>query len=597
MARVPYEPVPTAQPQFQGEQLRVETPGAAFGENVGAALKQLGTSTDQVGNELFSRAIALQDLRNQDDARAAQTDYATKASELHAQFSALTGKAAADGLQGYLQSQKDLRLQIRGQLQSPMAARYYDADSLPFMQRNIFSAAGHAADQNKAYTVGTMKATADLNANSAGDDPYNEEFVEDKIAKNKEIVTNQTTIEAGITDANPESNPLVQDAVKNSTSKIRRNQILGIARTDPITAQSYIQKYNDQLTETDRTYVTGLVEAKAAGVGGTQVATTIVNKHRQSDGTYDVPLKQMQDEARDAVHALLPGNSVAADVAVGKIDQLQVMDRVADQRDKADAKNGLNDALVKYNPQDVQSLLAIPGMDKTVAMLPPEIKKDLQGYINRFNMSANKRTDEAALTMINGLRNNDSAQFMAIDPTADKYHLSQEHIRQVQNWQHQMSEKAYSDPRVSRAMTWIRGAMAPQLQALGVNRRDNANPDEYDHFTGALQEQLQLWQEDHGGKQPSYEEVIDKIAPSVLNTQTTKKGWFYNSQVPAFEQWNRPKPEDIPKEFREKVTADVIAKGGAEPTENQLLNAYVRQQFIQLYGGSSSGGPSAPQSK
>lgn len=595
MPRVSYQPFSTAEPQSPGERIAIQTPGAAFGENIGAALQHLGTTGEQVGSELFSRAIALQDLRNEADARAAQTDFATKSSELHAQYSALTGKDAVDGLQPFLQKQTQLREQIRGGLTSPMSQRYYDSDSLPFMQRNVFSAAGHAADENKRFTIGTLKATTDLDANTTGDSPYDESFVDQKRAKIEADTIQATMLEAG-TD-NP-SSPIVQDAVKNVLSKQRRIQITGIARTDPIAAQEMIDKYNSDLTDTDRNYITGLVEGKAAAVAANQGANAILAKHRQPDGTYDASATVMQQEARDWAKQNMPSNPLLPDAVVGKLDNLQFMGRLAQERDTQDAVKTTAETIMKYNVTDAQQLLAVPGMDKTVQMLPPSARKDLQGYINRFNQSVNTRTSQEQMVTINGLRNNDSAAFMTIDPTDPKFHLSQPDIIKVQNWQHQMAQKSYDDPRVSRSMGWIKGAMAPQLQSLGVYQRDKANPDDYDHFTGALQEALQVWQEDHQGKQPSYNEVVDQIAPSLLNTQMTKKGWIWNSQTPAFQGWNRPSAADIPKDFREQVTKDVVSKGGAVPTEEQLLQAFAREQFIKLYGATGGGAatpkPSAP---
>src|SRR5580692_3382076 len=116
MPRVPYEPFATAQPISPGEGVSVSTPGAAFGTNVGEALSRLGSTTEQVGNELFTRAIALQDLKNENDARQAQTDFANKSSQMHAEFGALTGQAASDALPGFLKDQAALRTQLRGQL-------------------------------------------------------------------------------------------------------------------------------------------------------------------------------------------------------------------------------------------------------------------------------------------------------------------------------------------------------------------------------------------------------------------------------------------------------------------------------------------------
>ena len=180
MAQIPYTPYSTEQPQGGGERVQVNAPPAAFGVNVAQAVEGLGGQIEKSGDELFTRAMALQDLRNETDAREAQTQYVEKSSELHAQYGALEGKAAADGLQGYIKAQGDLRQQFRDGLKTQFAQRYYDRDTLPFMQRNIFSAAGHAADENKRSVIGTAEANMDLSARSFVDPKKDSEF-KDKV--------------------------------------------------------------------------------------------------------------------------------------------------------------------------------------------------------------------------------------------------------------------------------------------------------------------------------------------------------------------------------------------------------------------------------
>jgi prepilin-type processing-associated H-X9-DG protein len=73
-------------------------------------------------------------------------------------------------------------------------------------------------------------------------------------------------------------------------------------------------------------------------------------------------------------------------------------------------------------------------------------------------------------------------------------------------WQQQDKKKQNEDPRVNRAMTWLRDSRGGELAALGVFHRDNKNPDDYDHMTGTLQSALDLWQQSHG-KPAEYKDV------------------------------------------------------------------------------------------
>jgi hypothetical protein len=83
----------------------VNTPEAAFGGVVGQSLQGLGKQIESSGTELFHRAVALQDLKNETDAKEADAQYMMKVGELHANFSALQGRQAADAYPKYMEEQ------------------------------------------------------------------------------------------------------------------------------------------------------------------------------------------------------------------------------------------------------------------------------------------------------------------------------------------------------------------------------------------------------------------------------------------------------------------------------------------------------------
>jgi hypothetical protein len=584
---VPYTPFSTAQPQSPGEGLSVNTPGAAFGENVGAALKQLGSTTEQAGSEIFQRAIALQDLKNENDARTAQTDFATKSSELHAQYGALTGQAAADALPKFLKDQADLRTSIRGSLNTPVAQRMYDADTLPFLQRNVFSASSHAAEENKKYTIETLGSSAKTAEEQAALHPDDENYVDQQRTKIKGLVTSQVMAAVGTSDPN---DPNVVKAVNDALSKQRAEQILAKAVTDPITAGKWQQKYADQLTNpADRDRVNATIENRGAAVAASNIATSILQAHRQPDGSYDLPATQLEQLARDQATKALPDNPLVADTTVGKLHSLMSNQTYFTKYEQQDAKNEFNQILDKQDIHDVQTFLAMPGADKVMSKLPPDMRTapQLQKYINNFQAGRDRQTNEYWSTTINGMRSSDSSAFMSIDPTDPQYHLSKQDIIRVQNQQAELARNPQDDPRVSRAMSWLLGARGAELKELEVDQKHPGSEDDYYHFRGALQEAIQVYQEDHKGQQPTYEDIVDKIGPQIIKTHAATPGWFGTNfragEEPAFRQFNRPTLQDIPQEERDKITQDFINKGVPQPTESELTQIYARQLFNKFY--------------
>src|SRR5581483_2698427 len=93
MPQVPYQPVPQVAPSEAATPgVRVNAPTEAFGGASAAATEGLGKGFEQAGNELFGRAVALQQLANETEAREADAQYMLQAGDLHAKFNALEGK-------------------------------------------------------------------------------------------------------------------------------------------------------------------------------------------------------------------------------------------------------------------------------------------------------------------------------------------------------------------------------------------------------------------------------------------------------------------------------------------------------------------------
>src|SRR5262245_40562454 len=166
MPEVPYQPYATQRPTEQGPGgIHVSTPPAAFGENIAAALGQFGAAVGRfgevekhVGDEIFARATALQNLRNETEAKEADAQYIIKAGQLHAEYNALEGKNRVDAFPKYQQDLQEARQQIRGGLSNDMARRMFDASALSVMAHSIFNGAGAAATANKQYVHGALNA-------------------------------------------------------------------------------------------------------------------------------------------------------------------------------------------------------------------------------------------------------------------------------------------------------------------------------------------------------------------------------------------------------------------------------------------------------
>lgn len=585
MPQVPYTPYSTAEPTSGGERLSVSTPPAAFGANIGAALGQLGSTTEQVGGELFSRAMALQDLRNETDAREAQTAYAEKASQLHAEYGALEGKAAADGLKDYIKKQDDARQEFRGSLKTAFAQRYYDRDTLPFMQRNIFSAAGHAADQNKSYVVGTAQAQKDTAAESFVDPKDDAEFAH-KLEINKSA---DETIALAL-GKGPEQ---ITDMNLKTTSKLWRNRIEQLSLQDPQAALTMLDGAAQSKAITQDDYKPAAIAARAQNraVG----SANLINSIYSSDKT----ATQMEEEVKASSPNLAHGDPMFEKDALTALHHKIGDDRYFKKQDDDAATQKIYGALGE-GVADIREMRLKPGMANLIDnQLNDKQRAELPSLISRFNDRRDKKGEDDTFTGLMVMSSQDREGFLDKDFT--KYNLSDGQIRQLYAKRDQVLAKPTDDPAYNGALSIMRKDFATQLKNLNVYYQPvkGADDTEYRKFTGALQIGIDAWRQDNG-KPPSPQDIREHIAPEVLRTHVgpgmlgLSFGWFgrdlprYDQDASAAKNWWEANP---------KYADEIKNRTGGEASDDEIMRAFIRNQFIELYKGSSSGGPVVPQSK
>src|SRR5258708_3307580 len=123
MAQVPnYNPVPENRPQAQPlPQISVNTPAAAFGGATAEAVSGLGRTLGHVGDELFARAQAMQQLKNETDAKNEDVKFMISAGEIHAKYNELQGTERVAAFPKYSEDLQALYKSHRGNLGNPMA--------------------------------------------------------------------------------------------------------------------------------------------------------------------------------------------------------------------------------------------------------------------------------------------------------------------------------------------------------------------------------------------------------------------------------------------------------------------------------------------
>ena len=586
MPQVPYQKSPTAEPQAPGEAISVATPGAAFGENIGAALQHLGTTTDQVGNELFTRAIGLQDLANENEARNKVVDFTNQAAQKQADFDSLTGIEAKNALPGHLKDIADLRNTMRGTLSSPMAQKYFDNEAASFQNRATFSSAAHAGQQFKAYTIDTYDATRDTAMRNVEDNPDDPAYYNKQSATALDAAKQAAMLRAGTHD---ENDPIVKNAMEKTQQGILARQIRGVARDHPLQAQKLLEDNRANLGD-EFEPLQGLIETKGSAVASSNIIDGVLAKHKQADGSYDATTEQMQAEAKAQGQEQFPHMSLLPQQIVGSIKNRLIQENFAREQDKRDTTRSVDDLLAK-NPtvMDRQGLLAIPGADKIVSRMSDYEKSTLDNRIHLARSAEYKQEWEYNKVRANGLASGNVNKFLEQD--FGMWNLDPAVRLQMQQKQTQLAQKPTQDPRVESAMSVLQTAFPSQLDAMQVKKADHNDPDSvYTHFVGSLQESLQTWREDHG-KPAGYDDIIGPIFKDLMSKQDVSRSLFhpFTTEDYSFKQFQKPLPTEVPEAFRTKAVNDVVKAGGVNPSDDQIYRAYLRMEYIKLFGKSNGG--------
>lgn len=288
MPQVPYTGVPTVAPEFSPTpRYEANVSPEMFGANIGNALSTLGKTEEGVGNEIFQRGMAMQDLYNHSEAQQADATYMQKAGELHANYSALQGKDAVDGYPKYIQDLQDARKDIGNGLSNSMSQKLYDAGSLSTMGRTVFNGAGHAATQNKAYALSASTARVEAISDRTLSTPADDDAFQDGLSDAEDEIRAQGQLKGLAPEA-------IDEAVSQNTSALWSQRIKGMVRVQPFTAGKMLDQgiKDGEIQGEDIAKLTNIVQQARNTVGARQVSHDVMTGAGNQYGAGQVDIKQ-----------------------------------------------------------------------------------------------------------------------------------------------------------------------------------------------------------------------------------------------------------------------------------------------------------------
>ena len=590
MAEVPYSPIPNATEHFEAApEPHIATPGAAFGETIGRAISGMGDKTEQVGNELFTRAIAMQDLHNQAMSDQSVTEYMQKLAQLHANFTSQNGQNAGPAaLAKYGQDIAGLRTQVRQNLDNPMAQRYYDRETLSTMGRTFFNAAQHSGEQMQQFALGSLASKNEATRNMVISNPSDANVAaaerdDATYAKTMGQIKGQNTDTVGVNTAK----------LQSATHYTQVQSLITAGKVPE--AKALIEKYRGSgglvgldLENADKLYTSKMLTTVAA-----RAAATVNAKMPNAS-----PLEKAA-AVKDEISKMVPKDDPNRDMYIeggeNKIRSDIAVDEALKRQDSAETvstlENGLiNAAQAGKTITDVEQLRGLgteysDAIDKLTKEDPSKVL-ELQKKIKTIAAAAtdDKWTPEreANFNRLTGMALADGNNFKQMELATENLTIDQHKALQDKKMA-LLKGQRIDDPHISAALHDKGVLQIMRDNGISTNPSDTENQ----KFQGAMQQEIQALM--ISGKAPSsqeYQELANKIVQ-------------YNSHP---DQWHIYSPstwgpkgtqtmildEDGPKpEIAKQIQARPIW-GGRIPTDAEVNSYYRTMLWNQIQKNKAS---------
>jgi len=305
---LPYSPVPVETEKLQPTpDIHVNAPIEAFGSPQAHALGQLGQATSKIGDEIYTRAQAMQQIKNQADARQAYVDMSQEGQQLYENFASKGGAdAGPDQLKAFQQGMNDLRDKYRKTMTNVDAAHEFDAYSTSELVRLGNLAAGHAARQLKVYNDSAVTGLAEHATSIAMNNPT------DPAARKEAFDKSDQAIDEKFHGLAPEE---LDNKKAEARSTIAAEQLKSIARSNPTLA---LAKYDEDtksgvLRGTDSSTVKAFIDRENQRITSRNVAHGINDGSSQVLGQGVVSM----DQAKAAIGPGLETRGLSGAAAYG----------------------------------------------------------------------------------------------------------------------------------------------------------------------------------------------------------------------------------------------------------------------------------------
>jgi hypothetical protein len=577
---VPYQPVPDVAPRdIPTPSVHVQPVADAFGLGIAKAGEQLGRTTEQVGNELFSRAIALQQLQNETSAIEGATRASQAMSEKQAKFDEATrGNAGPEQLKQHIQDLAQTRAAIRATMPNDMVRRMYDSHTFSFFDRNVFAATRHSADETRKYHQEARDANDVQWRDTAAKDPSALPEATRAIAANHEVTSS----------IDGDSDEVKAVKLKNKVSQLYHDAVAGMAVDKPFEAKKLLDDTKGFFTAKDFESANKIATQSMYSKGAMQVALDVV--HKPVDGKFEHTKDEYIDLGDKQAEKLMPGDPLMQEytrrAVTAEYNRLQGVVKEANYANHNTIQRAINGDF-GVAPTTTAELLAMgKSHPEIVAAWHNMDAIEQRPYIRQLgeNASVGNREREAYERSDEGMFEKARLRGMAItNPDAFiKENITDSKLTNRTRGELLVDQKkalAKSEADVHGDATRIQGdfkqMFGAEMESLGLYRRDPNKPAAYDHMMGAIRDAVEIYRQTNGKPLTNPKEIRELGQKLLYQEHTPRRFWFDKVDEPVFMGKN------VTEEFRKAYSAAVEKATGQIPSNESIYRAYVQYQLQQ----------------
>lgn len=318
-------------------------------------LDSLGKQFEHAGDEIFNRAVGLQELQNETAAKKAALEYDTYETKQSTDFSLKKGDAATeDALKAHVDDLQKKREDMLNKMTNPSQKRSFENMTMNTLVSATRRAATHAATETRAAASGaTDGRIATLTDKFAKTDDIKES--EDLY---KEIYKEFWGTKAPIRGWTKDE---ATAEFQKVTSHMYSSKITELSHSNPQKALEMLEANKDAMLATDYEKVYKTVETELRGRNSRNIADRI------QQGSPDAPLEDKIERGRKEAEKINPKDERLVTETEGRIITQHNIMRKEQAEQKQKNWDTAKDAVYGYNtpkgtkPTTKEEYLAIPG--------------------------------------------------------------------------------------------------------------------------------------------------------------------------------------------------------------------------------------------